>query len=97
MSRSLQDILRRRARLQAQSAALRGRVAEQAAVWRRPLSWLARAQAGARQLMARPAVTATALATGLGLLVALGPRRALAWGAKGWAAWRLWRSLGGRS
>ena len=32
---------------------------------------------------------------GLGLAYALGPRRSLAWGAKGLAAWRLWRNLRG--
>lgn len=95
MSRSLDEILRRRARLQARSAALRGQAVNQAAVLAQPLRWLARVESGARQALARPAVTGATLAAVLGLAAALGPRRALAWGAKGWAAWRLWRNLRG--
>lgn len=95
MSRSLDDILRRRARLQRASAGLRGQLSVHAAELARPLSWLARAEAGFRQALARPGLSALAAAAGLGLAYALGPRRTLGWGAKAWAAWRLWRKVRG--
>jgi hypothetical protein len=95
MSRTLDDILRRRVRLQLASAALRGQVAAHAADLSRPLSWVDRAQAGLRQALARPGISALAAVAGLGLAYALGPRRTLAWGVKGLAAWRLWRNLRG--
>lgn len=94
MSR-LDDLLRQRARLLAASAGLRGQVAGHAAVLLRPLSWVDRAQAGLRQALARPAVSALLAVAGLGFVIAIGPRRALAWGSQGWAAWRMWRRLRG--
>lgn len=95
MTRSLDDILRDRRRLQSRGRVLRARFAGHAHQLQRPLAWVDRVQAGVRQVMARPAWTAGLAATALGALALLGPRRALAWGAKGWAAWRLWRNLSG--
>ena len=95
MSRSLDDLLRRRARLQAASAGLRGQVAGHAAVLLRPLCWLDRARAGLRQTLARPVVGALLAAAGLGFVVAIGPRRSLAWATQGWTAWRMWRRMRG--
>ena len=90
----LAEILQRRERLLADSAACRGRFVGHAAVLARPLSWLDRFASGARGALARPGVTVAVLGVGMGLLAALGPRRCLAWGVKGWGAWRLWRQLG---
>ncbi len=89
----LHEILRRRERLLTESAAHRGRILGHAVVLARPVSWLDRCVAGARRTLARPGVAAASLAAGVGLLAALGPRRCLAWGAKGWSAWRLWRRI----
>ena len=95
MSRRPDDLLCQRARLQAASARLRGQAAGHAAVLLRPLSWVDRAQAGLHQALARPAVSALLAVAGLGFVIAIGPRRSLTWGGKGWAAWRMWRRLRG--
>ena len=95
MSRSLDDILRDRRRLRSRGRVLRARFTAHAIELQRPLVLVDRVQAGVRKLMARPAWTAGVAAAAVGVLVALGPRRAFAWGAKGWAAWRLWRNLFG--
>lgn len=95
MSRALADIRRRRAQLQAASAHLRGQAAGHAAELARPLALLSRVESAARQLMARPVVAAAVAAAMAGLAYTLGPRRSLAWVAKGWTAWRLWRRLRG--
>jgi hypothetical protein len=89
----LAEILRRRERLLAESAARRARILGYAVVLARPLSWVDRCVNGARRTLARPGVAAASLAAGVGLLLALGPRRCLAWAAKGWGAWHLWRQL----
>ena len=89
----LAEILQRRERLLANSAACRERLLGHGAVLARPLSWFDRLVSGAREALARPGVTPAVLAAGVGLLAALGPRRCLAWGVKGWGAWRLWRQL----
>ncbi len=89
----LAEILRRRERLLAESAARRGRILGYAVVLARPLCWVDRCVNGARRTLARPVVAGASLAAGMGLLLALGPRRCLAWGAKGWGAWRLWRQF----
>ncbi len=93
MNRSLDDILRERRRLQSRGRVLRARFAGHALELQRPLALVDRVQSGVRKVMARPAWSAGLAVTALGALVALGPRRAFAWGAKGWAAWRLWRNL----
>ena len=95
MNRSLDDILRERRRLQARGRVLRARLTGHALELERPLALVDRVQSGVRRVMARPAWTAGLAVTALGALVVLGPRRAFAWGAKGWAAWRLWRNLSG--
>ncbi len=74
---------------------LRARFTGHALELQRPLALVDRVQSGVRRVIARPAWTAGLAVTALGALVVLGPRRALAWGAKGWAAWRLWRNLFG--
>jgi hypothetical protein len=48
---------------------------------------LATARRAADEARRRPALVLAAVA----LLVALRPRRALAWAARGWSAWRLYR------
>ncbi len=93
MTRSLDDILRERRRLQARGRELRARFTAHALELQRPLALVDRVQSGVRRVMARPAWSAGLAVTALGALLVLGPRRALAWGAKGWAAWRLWRNL----
>ena len=89
----LAEILQRRERLLANSAACRERLLGHGAVLARPLSWFDRLASGAREALARPGVTVAVLGVGMGLLAAIGPRRCLAWGVKGFGVWRLWRQL----
>lgn len=91
MSTHLDDVLRRRAVLQARSRIERSRIATQAAGWLRPVGIADRASAVVRRLVSRP-VWALVMAAAL-LLVK--PRRVLSWSGPLLAAWRLWRGLKG--
>ncbi len=93
MSRGLQEIQRDRRRLQARSRIARARLTGHALAVQRPLALADKVYGGVRQALARPAWSVGMASAVVGLVAMLGPRRALAWGAKGWTAWRLWRRL----
>lgn len=89
MSGSLDDVIRRRAVLQARSRIERARIATQIASLMRPVGMADRASAIVRRLVSRPVwVLVMAAAT---LLVK--PRRVLSWSGPLLAAWRLWRGV----
>lgn len=85
-------LVRRQQQLLVRSTALRGELAREAMVWQPPLALADRVHAGWRWLRAHPEGP---LAAAL-VLVVLRPRRALRWGWRVWAGWRLWQRLQGR-
>lgn len=86
MSR-LDALRRRRNRLVLKSAAQRDSVARDFEMLEGPLALADRGLAAARYLRAHPGFVLAAVA----LVVALQPRRALAWAGRGLAAWRTYR------
>ncbi len=91
MNSHLDNVLRRRAVLQARSRIERGRIARQAQALLRPVGIADRASAIVRRLVSRPVwVLVMAAAT---LLVK--PRRVMAWSGPLLAAWRIWRGVKG--
>ncbi len=89
MNDSLDALRRRRAILLARSGVLRHRLGAQALVLHQPLVLAERAQGALRWAREHPLGVAAAAAVGL----VLRPRRTLAWSARLWAGWRLWRRV----
>jgi hypothetical protein len=79
----------RQRRLLLRSSELRGRLAADAQVLRRPLALADQVRAGWRWLRAYPELPVAAVV----VVALLRPRRALRWSWRGWAAWRRWRRL----
>ena len=79
----------RQRQLLVRSSDLRGRLAADARVLRRPLALADRVREGWRWLRAHPELPITAAV----VVAVLRPRRALRWSWRAWAAWRRWRRL----
>lgn len=77
----------RRAQLQQRAQSERERVATLVARGDRALAWVDKGRRMLQELGRRPLIVVAAIA----LLVALRPRRALNWLARGWTLWRLYR------
>lgn len=82
-------LLERQHRLLRRSTELRGRLAADAVVLRRPLALADRVREGWRWLRAHPEVPLAALV----VVAVLRPRRAWRWGLRAWSGWLTLRRL----
>jgi len=82
-------LARRQQVLLVRSSELRAQLARDAMVWQRALALAGRVHVGWRWLRAHP----EGLLAAFGVLLVLHPRRALRWGPRLWAGWRLWQRL----
>jgi len=89
MNNRLIELAERRERLVAKIAMQRGELAYHAAPWKGVCAIADKGIAAARFLQRHPGLVAGAV----GLLVALRPRRALAWLGRGWSLWKVAQRL----
>ena len=82
-------LLERQHRLLLRSTELRGRLAADAVVLRRPLALADRVREGWRWLRVHPEVPLAALV----VVAVLRPRRAWRWGLRAWSGWLMLRRL----
>lgn len=89
MNHKLTELAERRARLVAQAEAQRVTLAQSMQRWRKPLAIADQGVAAVRYVRSHPA-----LLVGAGVfLVALRPKRALAWLQRGLVAWKVLRKI----
>ncbi len=92
MNEKLAQLAQRRERLIAQAAQQRAALAESAQAWRGPFALADRGLAALRYLKQHPLW----VVGGVAVAVALRPRGAMKWLGRGWAAYKVVRSLRAR-